>query len=367
MMKNAMANFDGLSYHYYSTDWGDQGQSTGFNETAYYKFVALGDQIRGRLDELITIMNKYDANGTKGLVVDEWGTWHKSIAGMGALYQQNTVRDAQIASIHLNAFINRCKRVKVACVAQTCNVLQALFLTENGGQNRFVKTPTYYVFKLFKPHHEGKMVPTTLVCPTNEKTQLLNAAASIDSTGTVHISIGNTHVSTAQTVTITINNATGTFSGVTGEIVNGPSHNSLNDFGVAENVNIKPFANATLSGNKITTTLPAHSVVMLNVAPSQSSINEVKKKVISRSDLMVASLDRDVLSIDFRAEQSASASFILYTPDGRRLGPAYSTVLQPGNNRIQLNSTKQTSGIQMAIVSINAGGYSTTQRLLLAR
>ena len=71
------------------------------------------------------IMDQYDPEKQIGMVVDEWGTWYDVEPGTnpGFLYQQNTTRDAIVAGINLNIFNKHCNRVKMACIAQTINVL----------------------------------------------------------------------------------------------------------------------------------------------------------------------------------------------------------------------------------------------------
>ena len=64
------------------------------------------------------------------LVVDEWGGWYDVEPGTnpGFLFQQNTMRDAMIAGVTLNIFNNHSDRVRMANLAQTINVLQAVIL-----------------------------------------------------------------------------------------------------------------------------------------------------------------------------------------------------------------------------------------------
>ena len=83
-------------------------------------------------DELITIhseiMNRYDPEKKIGLVIGEWGCWHKVEEGTnpGFLYQQNTMRDAIVAAIELNVFNRHSDRVVMANLAQAVNVLQSV-------------------------------------------------------------------------------------------------------------------------------------------------------------------------------------------------------------------------------------------------
>ncbi len=76
-------------------------------------------------------MDRYDPQKTKGLVVDEWGNWFNVEPGTnpGFLFQQNTMRDAITAAIHLNIFNQHADRVKSANLAQMVNVLQSVILT----------------------------------------------------------------------------------------------------------------------------------------------------------------------------------------------------------------------------------------------
>jgi len=96
------------------------------------------------MDELVkrhsAIMDEFDPQKKVGLVVDEWGTWYDVEPGTnpGFLYQQNTLRDALVAGLTLNIFNRHCDRVKMACIAQLANVLQAMVLTEN---EKMIVTP----------------------------------------------------------------------------------------------------------------------------------------------------------------------------------------------------------------------------------
>src|SRR3546814_19707520 len=101
------------------------------------------------MDELVTkhsaIMNKYDPDKRVALYVDEWGTWYDQEPGShpGFLYQQNSLRDAEVAALTLNIFHRHTDRVKLAAIAQMVNVLQAMILTKD---DKMLLTPTYHVF-----------------------------------------------------------------------------------------------------------------------------------------------------------------------------------------------------------------------------
>ena len=97
------------------------------------------------------------------LVVDEWGAWHQVEPGTnpGFLYQQNTLRDALVAGVTLNIFNHHCDRVRMANIAQTVNVLQAMILTD---KEKMLLTPTYHVFEMYTVHQDATLLPADLTC-----------------------------------------------------------------------------------------------------------------------------------------------------------------------------------------------------------
>ena len=159
MMKNLDSNnVDAIDLHYYTMPvWPEMESATDFDDELYYKTIASANFS----DELITrhseIMNRYDPEKKIGLVIGEWGCWHKVEEGtnLGFLYQQNTMRDAIVAAIELNVFNRHSDRVVMANLAQAVNVLQSVILTEGG---KMIKTPTYHVFDLFKTHQNNEAV-----------------------------------------------------------------------------------------------------------------------------------------------------------------------------------------------------------------
>lgn len=160
VVKYAGEYMDGISLHYYTlptNDWHHKGSATNFPEGQWHSVI----QKAGRMDELLTrhstIMDKYDPEKRINLNVDEWGTWYDETPGTheGFLQQQNTIRDAMVAAINFNIFHKHADRVKLTCIAQTVNVLQAMLLTKD---DQMIKTPTYYVFDLYKNHMGANVV-----------------------------------------------------------------------------------------------------------------------------------------------------------------------------------------------------------------
>jgi len=114
------------------------------------------------VSRLSTMMDKHAPQKQVGLYIDEWGSWYDQEPGShpGFLYQQNTMRDAEVAALNLNIFHRHTDRVKMANIAQMINVLQAMILTD---KEKMLVTPTYHVFEMFKVHQGATSLPLTSV------------------------------------------------------------------------------------------------------------------------------------------------------------------------------------------------------------
>ncbi len=261
--------FKGLSLHYYTVchDWQKKGSATIFDENEWFTTMNKTMKMEEYIDKHVAIMDKYDKEKRNDLVVDEWGNWHDVEPGTnpGFLYQQNTLRDALVAGINLNIFNNHCDRVKMANIAQIINVLQSVLLTKDG---KMVRTPTYYVFQMYKVHHDAKLVPLKINCENYsmgaEQLPALTASASRDQEGVIHISVTNInpHKSMVLTCDLGIKSAQ-----VSGQVLTAAAMNAFNDFDKAEAVRPAEFKQFKVKGNQVETTIPAMSVVMLTVKP----------------------------------------------------------------------------------------------------
>jgi alpha-N-arabinofuranosidase len=153
-------DMEGLSLHYYSgfDKFPPTGIATGFDEAQYAKLL----RSTLKMDDLVArhsaIMDKYDPGKKVALVVDEWGAWYSAEQGTNPqfLHQQNSQRDAILAALNLDIFARHADRVRMANIAQTINVLQAMIFTDG---SRMLLTPTYFVYKLYCPFQDASVVP----------------------------------------------------------------------------------------------------------------------------------------------------------------------------------------------------------------
>jgi len=261
--------FQGLSIHYYSiTDgWNNKGSATDFDERQWFLTMRANVQMEQVISGHEAIMDRYDPQKTKGLVVDEWGNWFDVEPGTnpGFLYQQNTLRDAVTAAIHLNIFNQHAERVKVANLAQTVNVLQSVILTK---EDKMVLTPTYHVFRMFRVHQDARLLKTDLKCEDyvygDRKVLSVSASASVDGNGKVHISLANLNPSKAITLTCPV--IGDSYKKVTGEVLTASAMNAKNTFEAADNIKPAPLNGFAYKDGILTVNMPSKSVIVLELS-----------------------------------------------------------------------------------------------------
>ena len=259
----------GYSFHYYTVchGWDRKGSATKFDENDWFHTLKNTLVMEQRLERHIALMDEYDPENKIGLIADEWGNWYDVEPGTNPafLYQQNTLRDAVTAAIYLNIFNNHARRIKMANIAQTINVLQAMLLTKD---DQLVKTPTFYVFKMYKVHQDATLLPINVQCEDYSYNGMtlpaVSASASKDSQGKIHLSLSNINPNRGIEVEIDLRGAD-KLSKVKGVILTAPAMNDYNDFGKPEKVNIKSFSGYKLDKNLLKVSLPSKSVVTLEI------------------------------------------------------------------------------------------------------
>ena len=255
---------DAISLHFYTIptgDWGKKGSATEFTEGEYYKTL----ESTWYMDELITkhceIMSANDPEKKIGLIVDEWGVWCDVEPGTnpGFLYQQNSMRDAVLASINLNIFNAHSDRVVMANLAQAVNVLQSLILTEG---ERMVLTPTYHVFDLYKEHQGNTLCYSYIENERIDGYSLpeLSQSVSLDENGGMVITVSNCSLEKSEEIRAIIPEYD--FSAVTAHILSADpcEHNTFDN---PENVTIRPLDNVQRTESGISFTLPPCSVARI--------------------------------------------------------------------------------------------------------
>lgn len=269
MMKNVGTQMKGLSLHYYTvTGWsGSKTAATKFNNDDYYWTMGKCLEIENVIKKHCDIMDKYDKNKHVALLLDEWGTWWDEEPGTvrGHLYQQNTMRDAFVASLSLDVFHKYTDRLKMANIAQIVNVLQSMILTKG---KDMVLTPSYYVFDMYKVHQDATFLPLDLACNKvvvrdNRIVPLVSATASKNKEGVIHLSLSNVDADNAQEITINLPGVKTTKA--SGKILTSPNLTDHNTFEKPNNVKLEPFKEVKVTKGTLKVTLPAKSIVTLEL------------------------------------------------------------------------------------------------------
>lgn len=255
----------GVALHHYSViDWNAKSSSTDFSEAEYFKTMKQSWLMDELIEKHLAIMDKYDPEGRVDLVVDEWGGWYDVLPGTnrGFLLQQNTMRDAMIAGLILNIFNNHAKRVKMANLAQTVNVLQAVILTE---EERLLLTPTYHVMHMYKGHQDAQLLPVAFASPQYEvdgqSLPALSVSASRDASGKVRISLVNIDARKSHPVEIDLRGLAP--ESLQGRILASARLQDHNTFDQPEKIRPESFDRFTFRQGVFRAELPPFSVVVM--------------------------------------------------------------------------------------------------------
>jgi alpha-N-arabinofuranosidase len=269
LMRRVGTRMNGLSLHYYTVptgDWSHKGSATQFTEAEWFETLRRALEIDNLITRHAAIMDRYDPEKKVGLVVDEWGTWYDPDPNenLGILYQQNTLRDALAAGVTLNILNQHCDRVKLACIAQMVNVLQAMILTD---REKMTVTPSYWVFEMYAVHHDATLLPAELTSAgydfNSREIPDVSVSASRDPAARIHVSLCNLNPNQPAQVTCDLRGVKPTE--ISGRVLTAPEMNAHNTFDRPANVQPVAFSDCQMTGNGFVTTVPPKSVVVLEL------------------------------------------------------------------------------------------------------
>ena len=179
-----------LSLHRYFR----RGRTAEFTEEEYTKLMqdtgAFETEIRtaiAAIKEIEPVREKIPVFGQMklrpvGVVIDEWGVWDDESTPQNRFRQNGPLREALFAASCLNLFHRYCDRISMTNIAQSVNVLQALILTDGPTT---VLTPTFHVYRMYVPHHNGVSIRTEL------QDDLPLSASASKSNGSVFLTVVN--------------------------------------------------------------------------------------------------------------------------------------------------------------------------------
>ena len=155
---------DGLSVHYYTDFRNSPEKVSTFDARGWYDVIREGARIEEVITQHWSAMEKYDPKHHTKLIIDEWGVWYQKgeeFAPNYLLSQPLTLRDAVHTAVTLDIFNRHADKIAMANVAQTINCLHSLFLARG---DRFVRTPAYFVFEMYRNHMNARLAQMRIHC-----------------------------------------------------------------------------------------------------------------------------------------------------------------------------------------------------------
>jgi alpha-N-arabinofuranosidase len=160
-LSNRLELFDLISFHCYLHP-ALAAQSTAADT---YAFLADIERCQESIDVTAGSIDRW-IGGRKhiGIMLDEWGSWHTEIDPVESFpismsgkdfVQTDTLRDALMAARMLHGFMRRAKRLSLAHLAVSINVIHNVLKVEGP---RLVRTPTYHVFDMLKHHMNADVI-----------------------------------------------------------------------------------------------------------------------------------------------------------------------------------------------------------------
>jgi alpha-N-arabinofuranosidase len=153
-MRGAYTLVDSIALHIYL---GVGTNDLDFLDDDYYRLIASIDILERELSRAIGLAQAFSMYGHKiDVVMDEWGTCYRQATVEAGLCQQNTMQDAIFTAACFHRFHKLGDRLWMTNKSEAVNTLQTLIFTKG---TKMILTPTYYVYELFRPHHDGYLVP----------------------------------------------------------------------------------------------------------------------------------------------------------------------------------------------------------------
>lgn len=172
-------------------------------------------------------------------------------------------------------------RVRIANIAQTVNVLQAMVLTDGP---KMLLTPTYHVFHMYKVHQNSTLLPihadverftgegeeevvSRFDIPLDEEgIPVISATVSRDDSGVIHVTATNTHPTEDKEVNIEFRGEeVKEIIDGSGKLLTADSVDAINTFENPENVKQVDFEDAELNNGVLKLQIPNHSVIVLSL------------------------------------------------------------------------------------------------------
>jgi alpha-L-arabinofuranosidase len=151
----------------------------------------------------------------------------------------------------------------MANIAQMINVLQAMILTD---KEKFVLTPTYYVFKMYVPFQDAVSIPVTFDAGTYTHGSVslprVDAIAAKSSDGKLLLEITNLDAENSVTVDAALTGVNA--KSAKAETLTAPAVDSINTFESAKTV-VPKAAQVKVENGRVSLTVGPRSVTVVSI------------------------------------------------------------------------------------------------------
>ena len=273
MQEGRRSRVDGFSLHFYTDFRQTRFKAATFTPKQWYSVLLKGIGIERAILDNWKIMGQFDAEHRTKLVVDEWGNWYppgEEVAPGFTISQPITLRDGLHTALTFDIFNRHADKIAMANVAQTINCLHSLFLAH---EDTFVRTPVYYVFRMYQPHMNGNLVPievggsdqTVTAEEGTARMALVYGSASVNAARVLTATLTNPSVEASVQARLRLEGAQAIE--VTGQVLTHADRQAANTFATPANVSLAP-VRATVDGQGVRVTIPKQAVVSLSIRMS---------------------------------------------------------------------------------------------------
>ncbi|HVW84816.1 MAG TPA: alpha-L-arabinofuranosidase C-terminal domain-containing protein [Bryobacteraceae bacterium] len=253
---------DGFSVHFYTDFRPTKVSSAESTEDEWFAVLEKGLVLEKSIAANWSAMQKYKVASRVRFVIDEWGVWYNrspEIAPGFQLAQVVTLRDAIHTGMHFDIFNRHADKIAMANVAQTINCLHSLFLAH---EDKYARTPVFYVFDLYKPHMGAKSLNVANPAATGDIRRMISASASVKDRD-VTVTLTNPSVTGDRTVQLKIAGSRKPAE-ARARVLTHAAMNATNSLGKPEEVRLKALA-VQVARDAVAVTLPARSVSAITI------------------------------------------------------------------------------------------------------
>jgi alpha-L-arabinofuranosidase len=262
----ARAPLSGWAAHYYC---GTTGHALNFTRDQWYEMLEKANRMERLIVDQWAAMGEFDRGRKVKLLIDEWGCWHPKGTELNPHHlfeQKSCLRDALCAALTLDTFNRHADKIDMANVAQLVNNIHTLFHADG---DKFVATPNFYVFEMYRPHHDAQGVRLDVQAPTvsfNAKgpTQVFRVAGSASHADRrVTVTLVHTHAREPAEVSLSLRS--GSADHVDHTVLTHKSLNAHNTFEQPDEL-VPKTSSTSYRGSTFTCVLPPASVNRFDIA-----------------------------------------------------------------------------------------------------